>query len=155
MLRQSPGAKHAAMKTRVRPTCLFALAVLSASATLRAETPLEGQMDAMKGAFRSLKAAMEAPADADKGKYAASADELKSAALKAKGFDPKKLAEIPESDRAQFLADYRQSIDNLVGLIDQLKTQLEAGDWDAARAQIRLINRAQGDGHEKFRSEDP
>jgi soluble cytochrome b562 len=143
------------MSPRFRPIFLFALAALSVSPLLRAGTPLEEQMNTMKAAFRSLKAAMEAPVDADKGKYVASADELKSAAVKAKEFDPKKLGEIPENDRGQFLADYRQSIDNLVGLIDQLKTQLAAGDWDAARAQIRLINRAQGDGHEKFRSEDP
>lgn len=143
------------MKPHFRPICLFALAVFSVSALLQAETPLEEQMDTMKGAFRSIKAAMNAPVDADKDKYVASADVLKSAALKAKGFDPKKLAEIPENERDQFLADYRQAIDNLVGLIDQLKTQLAAGDWDAARAQIRLIFRAQGAGHEKFRSEEP
>lgn len=143
------------MKARFRLPYLFALAILSLSASLRAETPVQEQMNTMKGAFRSLKAAMEAPVDADKDKYVASADVLKSATLKAKGFDPRKLGEIPEKDRKQFLADYRQSIDNLVGLIDQLKTQLAAGDWDAARAQIRLISRAQGEAHEKFRSEDP
>jgi len=145
---------HASMNTRLRRTCLFALVVLSVSTPLRAETPLEEQMDAMKAAFRSIKSALEAPVDADKDKYVASAEELKSAAVKAKEFDPKKLGEIPEGDRAQFLTDYRQSIDQLVALIDQLKTQLAAGDWDAARAQMRLINRAQGEGHEKFRSEE-
>jgi soluble cytochrome b562 len=142
------------MNPRFRPISLFALAVLSVSALLQADTPLEEQMNTMKDAFRSIKAAMEAPVDADKDKYVASADALKSAAVKAKGFDPQKLAEIPENERDQFLADYRQAIDNLVGLIDQLKTQLAAGDWDAARAQFRLIFRAQGAGHEKFRSEE-
>ena len=142
------------MNTRFCRTCLFALVVLCVSASVRAESPLGEQMDVMKNAFRSLKTAMEAPVDADKDKYVASADELRSAALKAKEFDPKKLGEIPEGDREQFLADYRQSIDQLVALIDQLKTQLAAGDWDAARAQMRLINRAQADGHEKFRSEE-
>lgn len=142
------------MNAPLRNALLFAVSVFSISAPLRAETPLGEQMDAMKAAFRSLKTAMEAPVDADKDKYIASAEELKSAAVKAKEFDPKKLGEIPEGDREQFLADYRQSIDQLIALIDQLKTQLAAGDWDAARAQIRLINRAQGDGHEKFRSEE-
>ncbi len=145
---------HTEMNPRCRCTCLLALVVLFVRAPLQAETPLEEQMDAMKSAFRSLKTAMEAPVDADKDKYVASADELRSASIKAKEFDPKKVGEIPEGDREQFLADYRQSIDQLVALIDQLKTQLAAGDWDSARAQMRLINRAQGDGHEKFRSEE-
>lgn len=111
-------------------------------------------MNAMKGAFRLLKTAMEAPVDADKDKYVASADALKSAAIKAKEFNPEKLSQVPENERDQFLADYHASIDKLVALIDQLRTQLAAGDWAAARAQIRLISRAQGDGHEKFRSEE-
>lgn len=112
-------------------------------------------MDTMKAAFRSIKTAMEAPVDGDKDKYVVFADELRAAAIKAKEFDPKKLGEIPAGDREQFLTDYRQSIDQLVVLIDQLKTQLAAGDWDGVRAQMRLINRAQGAGHERFRSEEP
>ena len=145
---------HAPMNTRLRNSLLIVLAVLSVSAPLRAETPLGEQMDAMKAAFRSIKTALEAPVDADKDKYVASADDLKSAAIKAKEFNPEGLSEIPENEREQFLADYHKSIDKLVVLIDQLRTQLAAGDWDAARAQIRLISRAQGDGHEKFRSEE-
>lgn len=154
LLLRASDVMHASMNAPLRNALLFAVSVFSISAPLRAETPLGEQMDAMKAAFRNLKTAMEAPVDADKDKYIASAEELKSAAVKAKEFDPKKLGEIPEGDREQFLADYRQSIDQLIALIDQLKTQLAAGDWDAARAQIRLINRAQGDGHEKFRSEE-
>lgn len=154
LLRRAPGAMHATMNIRLRRSFLFVLVVLSISFPLRAESPLEEQMDAMKGAFRSIKTAMEAPVGADKDKYAAFADELRAAAVKAKEFNPKKLGEIPEGEREQFLADYRQSIDQLVSLIDQLKTQLAAGDWDAVRAQMRLISRAQGDGHEKFRSEN-
>ena len=69
----------------------FALVLSSLAASPRAETPLGAQMDVMKGAFRDIKSAMEAPVDADR---------------------------------------------------------------DAAHAQTRLINRAQGEGHEKFRSEE-
>lgn len=142
------------MNTCFRRTCLFVFLSFSVSTLLRAETPLEEQMDVMKAAFRSIKTALETPVDADKNKYVASAEELKSAAVKAKEFNPKKLSEIPDGDREQFLADYQESIDQLVALIESLKTQLAAGDWDAARAQMRLISRAQGDGHEKFRSEE-
>ena len=143
------------MITRFRHAGVFAFVVLCVSAPLRAETPLEEQMDTMKAAFRSIKTAMEAPVDGDKDKYVVFADELRAAAIKAKEFDPKKIGEIPAGDREQFLTDYRQSIDQLVVLIDQLKTQLAAGDWDGVRSQMRLINRAQGAGHERFRSEEP
>lgn len=142
------------MKTCFRITFLFALLTSAVSVPLRADSPLGEQMDVMKNAFRGLKTAMEEPVDADKGKYAAFADKLRAAAVKSKEFDPEKLAEVPESERGQFLADYQQSMDKLIVLIDQLKTQLAAGDWDAARAQMRLIKAAQSEGHEKFRSEE-
>jgi soluble cytochrome b562 len=111
-------------------------------------------MDVMKGAFRNIRSALQAPADADKEKYTGFADTLISAAGKAKEFEPEKTAKIPEAERAQFLADYRQSMDALIVLFEQLKSQLAAGDWEAARAQMRLIGEAQADGHEKFRPEE-
>jgi hypothetical protein len=133
---------------------LVALAVCAIPFQLRAETPLGTQMDAMKGAFRNIRAALQAPSDADKEKYAGYVDALIAAAGKAKDFEPEKTAKIPEAERAQFLADYRQSIDALIALFEQLKSQLSAGDWDGARAQMRLISNAQADGHEKFRIEE-
>lgn len=144
---------HESMRTYFNRTILFAFIVCIASTSLRAENPLAEQMSVMKRAFRGLKAAMEAPAESDKAEYIAFADDLREAAVKSKDCEPDKVSTVPENEREQFLADYRQSLDNLIVLIDKLKTQLDAGDWDAARGQIKLINRAQGEGHEKFRSE--
>ena len=110
-------------------------------------------MDKMKYAFRGLRTAMEAPVDADKDKYVALADKLRAASVASKEHEPEKTREIPDDKRAEFLAGYRQSMDDLIALIDQLKTQLAAGDWDAARKQIQLINQSQRDGHKEFRSE--
>lgn len=121
---------------------------------LRAETPLGEQMDTMKGALRPLKAALQSPTDADKATYTGYADTLIAAATKAKDFQPEKTATLPEADRAQFLADYQKSMDALIALLTQLKSQLAAGDWDAARAQMRSIFDAQADGHDKFRTEE-
>jgi soluble cytochrome b562 len=111
-------------------------------------------MDAMRDAFRNIKAALQAPSDADKQKYGGYVDTLIAAATQAKNFEPEKTSTLPEADRAQFLADYRQSMDALIALFEQLKSQLSAGDWDGARAQMRLIGDAQADGHEKFRPEE-
>ena len=144
---------HKPMNISLGKAFFFAFIVSILAVPLRADTPLEEQMDVMRGAFRSIKAAMEQPVDADKEKYAAFADKLRAAAVKSKDLEPEKLATVPDNERGQFLADYRESMDKLIALIDQLKAQITAGDWDAARAQIKLINRAQGNGHEKFRSE--
>lgn len=137
-----------------RSVMLVVLVLGVAPFHLRAETPLGEQMDTMKGALRPLKAALQSPTDADKAVYTGYADTLIAAATKAKDFQPEKTATLPEADRAQFLADYQKSIDALIALLTQLKSQLAAGDWDAARAQMRNIYDAQADGHDKFRTEE-
>lgn len=110
-------------------------------------------MEKMKRAFRGLRGSLEAPAEADKDSYLAMADKLRAAAVASKDYEPEKTDAIPQDKRAEFLVGYRQSMDDLVELIDGLKTQLSAADWDGARAQIKLINQAQRDGHKEFRSE--
>ncbi|MBJ7258258.1 MAG: hypothetical protein JHD33_01875 [Chthoniobacterales bacterium] len=130
------------------------LMACAAPLCLRADSPLEEQMDTMKGAFRALRTSLEAPAEADRGTYVALAEELRAAAVAAKEHEPQKTRSLPEDKRAAFLGDYRQSIDDLVTLIDELKTQLADGKWDEARAQIKLINQSQRDGHKEFRQEE-
>ena len=90
------------MITRFRHAGLFAFVVLCVSAPLRAETPLEEQMDTMKAAFRSIKTAMEAPVDGDKDKYVVFADELRAAAIKAKEFDQKNSVKFPQAIASSF-----------------------------------------------------
>lgn len=111
-------------------------------------------MEKMKRAFRSLRSALEEPVEADKSKYVALAEDLRAASVASKEYEPEKTREIPQEKRAEFLAGYRQSMDDLIALIDQLKSQLSAGEWEAAREQIKLINQSQRDGHKEFRSDD-
>ena len=111
-------------------------------------------MDDMKVAFRGLRSALQEPADADKEKYVALAEDLRSASVAARALEPEKTRDIPQDRRAAFLEGYRQSIDDLVSLVDGLKKHLAAGDWEAARGQVSLINQAQRDGHKEFRLED-
>lgn len=143
-----------AMKSSFHTLFVSALLVLTALSLVRADTPLEEKMDEMKVAFRGLRTALEAPVDTDREKYVALADELRAASVAAKEYEPSKTRSVPEDKRAEFLAGYRQSMDDLVALVDQLKTQLAAGQWDAAREQIKLIGQAQRDGHKEFRSTD-
>lgn len=143
-----------AMTRSLRLGLSFLLFTCAAPHALRADTPLEEEMDKMKYAFRGLRAALEAPADAEKDEYVALADNLRAAAIASKNLEPRKTRSIPEDKRAEFLAGYRQSMDDLTGLADALKTKLAAADWNGAREQITLINQAQRDGHKEFRSED-
>lgn len=141
------------MSKPIRLILAIALAVFAGSAVAHADSPLEAKMEKMKRAFRGLRTALEAPVDADKDKYVSLAEDLRAASVASKEYEPEKTDEIPADKRAEFLAGYRQSMDDLIALIDQLKTQLAAGDWEAARAQVKLINQSQRDGHKEFRGE--
>ena len=136
--------------------CLMVVWMIAglASSRLWSETAIESQMNTMKVALRTLKLALQTPSEADKAKYIGNVDTLIGAATKARDGEPEMTSKVPEAERAQFVADYRKSIDDLIAMFGKLKEQLNAGDWEAAKNQIRLINRAQGQGHEKFRSED-
>lgn len=141
------------MTNLLRLTVAATLLFVAGLSCVYADSPLESKMDKMRRAFRELRTAMEAPVDADKDKYVAMADQLRAASVAAKEYEPGKTSEIPQDKRAAFLAGYRQSMDDLIALIDQLKTKLAAADWDGARDQIKLVNQAQRDGHKEFRSE--
>ena len=111
-------------------------------------------MDKMKSAFRSLRTGLESPVDSDKNEYLALVEKLREASVAAKDLDPQKTASIPQDKREEFLRQYRQEIDDLIALIDELKKQISESAWDAAREQIKLIAQAQKDGHKEFRSEN-
>jgi len=143
-----------AMNRLIRLPLLAVLLACTAPAGLRADSPLEEKMDEMKVAFRGLRSALQEPIDSDRDKYVALAEDLRKASAAAKEYEPEKTSDIPQDKRAAFLEGYRQSIDDLVGLIDELKKQLAAGDWEAAREQVNLINQAQRDGHKEFRSQE-
>lgn len=135
-------------------TCLASLLLaIALVAPLHADSPLEKKMETMKRAFKELKVGLQDPAKADKAKLIAAADKLRQAAVDSKNYEPEKTKEIPADKRAEFLAGYKQEMDELIEQIDELKTYLNEGKWAEASEQLTAINQAQRDGHKEYRSE--
>lgn len=121
--------------------------------SLQADTPLEKRMNQMRRSFRELKKAMEAPVEADKAKYLEWVADLKKASEEAKAMEPEKTEKIPADDQKAFLEGYRNKMDELVELTDELGKAIEAGKWSETKALIGQINQVQREGHNKYRGD--
>ncbi len=121
--------------------------------SLQADTPLEKRMNQMRRSFRELRKAMEAPVEADKAKYLEWVADLKKASEEAKAMEPEKTEKIPAGDQKVFLEGYRNKMDELVELTDELGKAIEAGKWSEAKALIGQINQVQREGHNKYRGD--
>ena len=100
-----------------------------------------------------MKKAMEAPVEADKAKYLEWVADLKKASEEAKAMEPEKTEKIPADDQKVFLEGYRNKMDELVELTDELGKAIETGKWSEAKALIGQINQVQREGHNKYRGD--
>jgi soluble cytochrome b562 len=121
---------------------------------LRADSPLEKQMNQMRRSFKELKKAMEAPVEADKPKYLGWVADLKKASEEAKAMEPEKTEKVPAEEQKAFLEGYRSKMEESIELTDELGKAIEAGKWAEAKGLIGQISQVQREGHKKYRAEE-
>jgi soluble cytochrome b562 len=118
----------------------------------KAETELEGKMDEMGGAFRKLRGQIK-----DASKNAESivlVQKMRAIATEAATLKPAKAEDLPEADRAKFIADYQKSMKAFAGTLAKLEAALQAGDNAAAAKLVEEIRSAQKEGHKEFKRPD-
>lgn len=118
----------------------------------RPDTDIEKAMKKMGGAFRKLRG------QAKQGAFTADAVDLvatmKAAAAEAAKHDPLKTKDVPEADRAKFLAEYQAKMEEFGKTLDSLSAALKAGKTEDAVALVGKLGKLQHSGHEKFQPED-
>ena len=114
-----------------------------------ADTELGKAMEKMNHAWRKLRKQAGDPASN------ASSIELvatiSTAAEKAMHLQPDKTKDLPEADRAKFVADYQSQMKELIAQVGKLQDAFKAGDNPAALAIIRKIGETQKEGHHEFK----
>jgi soluble cytochrome b562 len=116
------------------------------------ETELEDKMDVMGTAFRKLKRQVnDATQNAASLRLVAT---LRAAAEEAKTLVPAKAADIPESERAQFVASYRAKMTDLLATLGQLEAALQAGKNNEAVRLVAELVVMQKTGHKTFKRPD-
>ncbi len=116
-------------------------------------TELGDKMEKMNAAWRKLRRQLADPA-----KNASSLElvaAIRAASAGADQLTPAMAADVPEADRAKFLAGYRASMKKFAGLLDSLETALKAGNNEEAGKALTDIANFQKEAHKSYRKPPP
>ncbi len=114
----------------------------------RPDTDIEKAMGQMSGAVRKLKKQVS-----DSAQNAASLElvaTIRAGALEAKKHVPLRAADVPESDRAAFVADFQKRMDEFLDAVGKLERALQDGKNDEAGPLLKELGRLQKAGHKDF-----
>lgn len=132
-------------------TALTSLAAEPAKAEHK-ETELEEKMDVISGAFRKLRKQISDPAKAEESLKLVL--QIKAAAEASVTLTPEKAAEIPESARAKYVADYQAKMKEFLGEVEKLQAAVKSGKLDEAAKVLGQMNTLQKSGHKEFKKPD-
>jgi soluble cytochrome b562 len=116
------------------------------------ETELEGKMSSMNRAFRKLRRQITDAAQNDESLKLVA--QIKQAGEDAVKLIPAKAADLPEAERAQFVADYQKKMKSFLGEVDKLEAALKAGNNENAAKIVAELGAMQKEDHRAFRKPD-
>ena len=76
---------------------------------------------------------------------------MQAAVTESAGLTPAKTEDIPDADKAKFIADYKAGLDDMQTLLSKLKDALAAGKNDDAVKIVAEIGDQQKKSHKEFR----
>jgi hypothetical protein len=141
---------------KIRLLSVTLICALAALPAVRAEdakkddqTELGGHMEKIGGAWRAIKRQVaDASKNEDTLKRLAVIKDNMNAALK---LQPEKTADLPEADRAKFVANYKDSLKNEMALVAKVEAAVKAGDNAGAAKLVADVDQAQKDAHKEFK----
>lgn len=150
------------MKSRLLLTALllalspapFVLAQEAPPAAAKKEhTELEDRMEKINSAWRRLR--RQAPEAAQNASSLELIASIREAAKGTEKMTPAKIEEIPEADRAKFLADYQAGMKKFMEQLDALEAALKANNNEEADKVARAIADHQKSSHKSFKKAPP
>lgn len=135
---------------------VFAVAVLATPVFAEEDTPLGKEMEKLNKAIKSVKRAIEDPAQKDTSKDAnlAKLADAKAAMEKSLTLEPAMAKDVPAADKEKFLADYKASMQESLKVLEELRAAIADGKADDATKAMEKLNKGKKDGHKKFKKED-
>ena len=142
-------------KTQMKLKNLFTLlaaCAIAVPAFAEEDTPLTKEMEKLNKAIKAIKrnVADAGQKDANLAKLA----EAKAANTAALKFEPAKTKDVPAAEKAKFLSGYKTAMEEAGKSLDALKTALEGGKTDDAKALLEKLDGQKKDGHKKYKAED-
>ncbi len=130
---------------------LFVTAQLAPRIASADDTELAKQMEAMDDDLKKLRKSLKVPAE-----NAASLEtltRLQQVTVSCKALIPAMAAEMPEADKAKFVAGYRKDMALLLTHLCQIETAVIDGDNAKAEELFKGLKKIEDDGHEKYSEE--
>ncbi|HVU33798.1 MAG TPA: cytochrome b562 [Opitutaceae bacterium] len=113
------------------------------------QTELGKHMEKMGHAFRALGKEVADPArNEDSLKQV---EIIRTNAAAGLNLKPEKTADLPEDQRAKFVADYQKHMKSFLADVDKLEAALKAGNNQDAEALVKTLKKDMGAGHKEFR----
>ena len=113
---------------------------------------LGDQMETISKSFRSLRRQAKDPAK--NAASAALAGKMLKAAKAASEFEPAWKSERPESEQADFVANFHKELKVFIGLLEDLEKAFKDGDNDKANAIVGKLRDHQKKSHKAFKEPD-
>ena len=130
---------------------LFLCAIVGAAPlSLQAGTEMDRAFGRLERDYKKLKTALEAPVDADRDLYLKRADEMLVEARRAREMEPELMANLPETERAQFLERFRSDMDVFIADIEKLEDALKNLRWEEAKQLMETLWQDKKAGHKAF-----
>lgn len=116
-------------------------------------TELEERMEKLNAAWRRLRRQVADPAQNASSLELVAA--MRTTAQGAEKMTPAKAADIPEAERARFLADYEAGMRRFFAQLDTLEAALKSGRNEAAQKAVAEIADHQKTSHKAFKKAPP
>lgn len=141
------------MKLKVLFTTLIALTIgFQASVRAEDDTPLGKNMSGMNKALRTLKRQI---ADASKkDENIGLLEKIKTSIAEASKLEPKKTKEVPEAEKAAYIAKYKKQMEELGKTFDEIETAVKADKAADAKALFDKLGEQKEKGHKDFGADD-
>ncbi len=132
-------------------TAMLVIAPFNARLAMADDTELAKQMEIMQDELKKLRKSIKEPAE-----NAASLEtlgKLQLATVASKGLPPAMAKNVPEAERAKFLAGYRKDMAALLEHLCKIEVALIDNDNAKAEELFKGLKKIEDDGHEKYSEE--
>jgi len=149
---------NASLLFRKSALCLALSLAFAVAPSLQAQTEemteMEERMDIIQDGYRTIGRGLRRPDPSQLPEFIKSAETMKEEAVKCKELVPLKIKQMPEDQQAEAIKKYKAEMDVFIATLEEMKTVLEAGDFEQANVVFDKLKNEKSEGHEEWKTDD-
>lgn len=146
---------HSTLKFSLCLTIALAFAATPAIQAQEEEmSEMEQRMDVIQDGYRTIGRGLRRPDPSKLPEFIKSAETMKEEAVKCRELLPLKIKQMPEDQQAEAIKKYKAEMDVFIATLEEMKTVLEAGDFEQANVVFDKLKNEKSEGHEEWKTDD-